>query len=173
MIPLIQLVLLFSFPLMVIVAAMRDATSFTIPNWISLAIVGLFFPAAFALGMPLQQIGVCMAVGLAGLIAGMAMFAVGWIGGGDAKLFGAAALWLGWSALVPYLLITALAGGALALGLLFARSRYLAPYTTGMGGWLGRLATPGENVPYGVAIAVGALLAFPESGIAGRLLLAA
>jgi len=36
---------------------------------------------------PLPVIGLNLAVGLAGLILGMGMFALGWIGGGDAKLF--------------------------------------------------------------------------------------
>jgi prepilin peptidase CpaA len=166
MLPLIQFLLLFSFPALVIVAGLRDAVSFTIPNWISLALLGAFFPAALTMGVPLAQIGICAAVGFAALLAGMGMFAAGWIGGGDAKLFAAAGLWLGWPATLPYLAVTALAGGALALTLLLMRSGWLRPYTTGIGGWFGRLATPGENVPYGVAIAVGALLAFPQSPVA-------
>ena len=90
-------------------------------------------------------------------------FARGWIGGGDAKLFAAVALWLGWSALLPFLAVTALAGGGLALSLLVMRSGWFRPVTIGFRGWIGRLATPGENVPYGVAIAIGALAAFPTS----------
>jgi prepilin peptidase CpaA len=159
----LQFLLLFAFPALAIIAAMRDATSFTIPNWISLALVGLFLPAALVLGTPLPQIGIAIAVGLGALVVGMGMFAAGWIGGGDAKLFGAAALWLGWSALLPFLAVTAMAGGGLAVFLLVIRSGWLRPFTVRLRGWLARLATPGENVPYGVAIAIGALFAFPAS----------
>ncbi len=165
MLPLIQFAFLFAFPALVIFAGMRDATSFTIPNWISLAIVAAFFPAALLLGMSPAQIGLSTLVGAGALVAGMGMFAAGWIGGGDAKLLAASALWIGWSALFPFLAVTALAGGGLALTLMVARSIWLRPITTGMSGWIGRLATPGENVPYGVAIAVGALATFPRSGM--------
>jgi prepilin peptidase CpaA len=56
-----------------------------------------------------------------------------------------------------------MAGGAVALSLLALRSGYLRPYVVTGPAWVARLAEPGENVPYGVAIAVGALAAFPGS----------
>ncbi len=102
-------------------------------------------------------------VGAVALVLGMAMFALGWIGGGDAKLFAAAGLWLGMPAAVTYLAVTGVSGGALALALLGLRSMWLRPYVQSGPAWFGRLAKPGENVPYGVAIAAGALAAFPAS----------
>jgi prepilin peptidase CpaA len=122
-----------------------------------------FFGAAFALGLSPQTIGIHAGIGFAALIAGMAMFALNWIGGGDAKLFAAAGLWLGWPASLDYLLITCVAGGALALSLLALRSIWLRPLAQLGPAWFGRLATPGESVPYGVAIAIGALAAFANS----------
>jgi prepilin peptidase CpaA len=95
------------------------------------------------------------------------MFAAGWIGGGDAKLFAVSALWLGWSGLPVFLMVTALAGGALAVLLLNARSPLLKPYFNGAPTWFARLVTPGADVPYGVAIAAGALAAFPQSALMG------
>lgn len=163
MLHLVQILLLLTFPALVIVGAMRDAVSFTIPNWVSIALGAAFLPGALVLGADPGQIGFAALIGFGTLIAGMGMFAVGWIGGGDAKLFAAAGLWMGLGALLPYLLITALAGGALAVSLLALRSVWLRPLTVGGPGWIGRLATPGENVPYGIAIAFGALAAFPES----------
>ena len=115
------------------------------------------------MGLTLPVVGLHLGVGVLGLVLGMAMFALGWIGGGDAKLFAAAALWLGWPAATTYGVMTGMAGGALALGLLTLRSGYLRPYVVTGPAWFSRLAEPGENVPYGVAIAVGALLAFPAS----------
>lgn len=42
---------------------------------------------------------------------------------------------------------------------------WVRPYVLSGPAWVGRLATPGENVPYGVAIAVGALAAFPACAL--------
>ncbi|MES2034313.1 MAG: prepilin peptidase [Pseudomonadota bacterium] len=163
MLQLLQTALLFVFPALAIVAAMRDAVSFTIPNWISIALAGAFFPAALALGASPEQIGICAVIGFCSLLAGMGMFAAGWIGGGDAKLFAAAGLWMGWHAVAPFLLVTGLAGGALAVLLLAMRSAWLRRYAAAGPGWVGRLATPGESAPYGIAIAIGALTTFPQS----------
>ncbi len=167
MLHLLQAAFLFAFPALVIFGAMRDAVSFTIPNWISIALAAAFLPAALLMGAGLGQMGMALLIGAGVLIAGMGMFAVGWIGGGDAKLFAAAGLWMGLNGLLPYLLVTALAGGALAVSLLALRSVWVRPIAARGPGWVGRLATPGENVPYGVAIAFGALAAFPDSLLTG------
>ena len=161
----LQAALLTLFPALVIIAALTDATSFTIPNRISLLLLAAYVPASLMLGRPLSDMGLDLAVGVAALAAGMAMFAAGWIGGGDAKLFAACGLWLGLRGAAPFLLITALAGGGLAVVLLNARSASLRTYFTGAPAWLARLTTPGGDVPYGVAIAAGALAAFPQSGL--------
>ena len=163
-----QTLTLASFAILVIVAALRDVTSYTIPNGVSLALLALFPLAAFGMGLPLSAIGLDLAVGAGALAAGMAMFALGWIGGGDAKLFAAAALWLGWPAVLTDLAVTGLAGGGLAVVLLALRSTHVRPFVPNGPAWFGRLAEPGENVPYGVAIAVGALAAFPLSAMMGN-----
>ncbi|HKR89086.1 MAG TPA: prepilin peptidase, partial [Phenylobacterium sp.] len=140
--------------------------SYRIPNWISLALMTGFLAAAaasLAAGTPASALGLNLAVGAAGLVAGVVMFALGWIGGGDAKLFAAAALWIGWPGAMTFLAVTGLAGGGLALLLLGLRSPVLRPMVLAGPAWFTRLAEPGENVPYGVAIAVGALAAFPVS----------
>ena len=161
----LQAALLTVFPAIMIVAALTDATSFTIPNRLSLILLAAFLPTALALGRGPAEIGLDVAVGVCALLAGMAMFAAGWIGGGDAKLFAAAGLWLGWPALPGFLMITALAGGGLAVLLLNARSAYVRTHLAGVPGWLDRLTTPGADVPYGVAIAVGALAAYPQTAM--------
>src|SRR4051812_30411883 len=98
MIHALQLPLLLVFPALVIFAGLKDLTSYTIPNWISLALIAAFPLAALAAGLPLAGLGLHAGVGAAALVAAMVMFALGWIGGGDAKLFAAAGLWLGWPA---------------------------------------------------------------------------
>jgi prepilin peptidase CpaA len=165
----IQSAALLSFPALVILGAVRDLVSYRIPNWISLALIGGFalaVAAALAAGAAPGGLALNLAVGAGALVAGLVMFAAGWIGGGDAKLFAAAALWLGWPAAVPYLGVTCLAGGGLALLLLGLRSTFVRPLAAAGPAWFARLAEPGESVPYGVAIAVGALAAFPASTLA-------
>lgn len=162
----LQLLALSVFPAMVIVAGLKDVTSFTIPNWISLVLIGGYAVAAPLLGLPWQVVALSVGVGVGALFIAMGMFALGWIGGGDAKLFAAAALWLGWPSMPVYVLVTALAGGALAVSLLGLRSVWLRPLMVRGPAWMGRLATPEGDAPYGVAIAIGALAAFPSSSLA-------
>jgi prepilin peptidase CpaA len=134
------------FPALVLIAAFKDATSYTIPNWISVAAALAYVPCALLAGAP--------------LVAGMAFFLFGWVGGGDAKLLAVCALWLGWPVILPFLFWTALAGGALALALLWSRS--VARYYPAAGPtWLAELMKPNAAVPYGVSIAIGALVVFP------------
>ena len=119
---LFQIALAGLFPALAISAALKDLTSYTIPNGISLGLMAAFFALAAASGMPLPGIGVHLLVGGAALLIGMAMFALGWVGGGDAKLLAACCLWLGWPATQAFLLDTALAGGAFAVMLLALRT---------------------------------------------------
>lgn len=166
----IQIPLLLVFPALAIVAALKDVTSYTIPNWISLALIAAFVPAAAVSGAPLPAIGLCLATGLGALLLGMGMFAAGWIGGGDAKLFAASALWIGWPAAIPFMLSTGLAGGALTMAILALRSGWLEPVLAGAPSWLRKLGAQGGDIPYGVAIAVGALVTFPEGTLAAAIM---
>jgi prepilin peptidase CpaA len=150
-------------PILAILAALKDLTSYTIPNWISLTLAAAFAVVAVAGGMSLQVIGVHAAAGFIALLAGMVLFALGWIGGGDAKLLSVCCLWFGWPGGREFLLDTAVAGGAFSFLLIMARGQLVRPFLPPLTGWAGRLTTPGEPAPYGVAIALGALIAFPSS----------
>jgi prepilin peptidase CpaA len=156
-----------AFPALVIVAAVKDATSFTIPNWISLALAAAFVPAAMFGGVELPTFGLHLAVGVGALVAGMVMFALRWIGGGDAKLFAASGLWVGVGAFAPFILATALAGGLLALFLVALRAGPARAYLPVGPQWVERLREPDGPAPYGVAIAAGALVAFPYTALGG------
>lgn len=162
---LLQAALLTVYPALLIIAALTDATSFTIPNRISLLLLAAYFPTALVLGRPLGEVGIDLAVFIAALVVAMGMFAAGWIGGGDAKLFAVASLWLGWAAAPAFLVVTALAGAALAVILLNLRSSWVKPLVDAGPDWVVRLATPKAAVPYGVAIAAGGLAAFPHSAL--------
>ena len=92
---LLILALLGVMPALVIVGGLNDLTTMKIPNWISGALVLTFFPAAFAVGLPLTDMAVHLGLGVLALLVGAGMFALRWIGGGDAKLMAAACLTLG------------------------------------------------------------------------------
>jgi prepilin peptidase CpaA len=161
----IQTLPLLVFPVLLVVAALKDVTSFTIPNWISGVLLLAFPVGAFAAGLSWGEVAQHAAVGGVALLIGMGMFAMNWMGGGDAKLLSASALWLGLSGAPSYLMWTALAGGGLAVTLIAARKvRAAMPVATGPR-WVGALLEPKGDIPYGVALAAGALLAFPSSGL--------
>jgi prepilin peptidase CpaA len=158
----LTLVLLGVMPALVIVGGIKDLTSMKIPNWISGLLILGFVPAALAVGLSPMTIAVHFGVAVVALLVMMALFALRWIGGGDAKLFASACLWLGLSASGMFLLWTALAGGLLSLAVLLARG-WLQPYTSHAPAWAAQLMTPKGDIPYGVAIAAGALMAYPAS----------
>lgn len=163
MLALLAAALVLCFPALVLTAAVSDATSFTIPNWIPLALLALFPVAGLAAGVALPTLGLHLALGAGALVAGMAMFALRWMGGGDAKLIAAVVLWLGLPALPAFLLATALTGGSLAILLMALRSIHLRPMVALGPRWVNRLADSKEGIPYGVAIAAGALGGFAAS----------
>lgn len=160
---LLQLAALSVFPALTIAAALTDMASYTIPNRLNLALAAAFPATALMLGRSPAEIGIGLAFGAGALVVAMGLFAAGWIGGGDAKLFAAVSLWMAGPAMASFVMVTALVGGGLALALLNVRASWLKPYLAGAPPWLVRLTTTGEAVPYGVAIAVGALVAFPGS----------
>ena len=142
---------------LLIVAACSDVATMTIPNWVSVALALAFPIAALLLGMPLSSIGLHLGFGVAVLVIGFALFQFGVLGGGDAKLIAAAAVWTGAAAFGPFAFWTTLAGGLMALVLLIARWK-LKP-DTARAPYLNRLLKPKGGVPYGVAIMAGGLAA--------------
>jgi len=159
-----ELFVLAVLPMLLALAAGWDLASFTIPNSISVALIGAFALFAFAVHMAPSAIGLHLASGGIGLIAGFTLFAFGYIGGGDAKLFACTALWLGLSDLPAYALLASVAGGALALVLIGAR-RLPLPQFLSREAWLVRLHDAKSGIPYGVALAIGALLVLPQTEI--------
>src|SRR4051812_7213712 len=98
-------------------AAASDLTTMTIPNRLQLILIGAFAIAAVVTGMSLTTLGLHVGAGALVLLIAFACFAFGWIGGSDAKLAAATALWFGLGPLLmQYLLIAAVYGGVLTLG---------------------------------------------------------
>lgn len=134
----------------------------TVPNRLAIVLVAGFFVVATLAGLDWSTIGLHVALAAAALALAFAMFSFGWIGGGDAKLFAATCLWLGPAVFLTYGVYTALIGGVLTLALLFWRGVPL-PAVLNSQGWLVRLHSPKEGVPYGIALAAAGLLVYPET----------
>lgn len=154
--------LLFVFPALAILGGVYDLTTMKIPNWISIVLAVAFVPVALVIQLPWQDVAISLGLGFAALVIGIALFAFRVLGGGDAKLLSASILWVGMSGLLPFILTTALAGGALSIFLLAAR-KWAPALPWVLPAWAQRLMEPKGDIPYGIAIAAGAILSFPYS----------
>lgn len=153
---------LYSFPVLMIGAAVWDLLTLRIPNWQVLAVLGTFLVYAGLAPLSMAELGVHLGTGAAVLVAGLALFARGLLGGGDVKLLAATSVWIGWPEVVPYLFAVAVSGGVLALAILaFRRARL--PRGWSARPWVRRLHEPAAGIPYGVAIGAAALLIYAET----------
>ena len=145
-------------------AAVSDVASRRIPNSLPIVVAASFLVAGFASPERVDLFG-GLWVAAAILVVGFIGFAFGKVGGGDVKLMAAVGLWAGPAAAFDFLILTGLAGGALAL-------LYLLPEIASALGWarmqlercIPALQTAGQTtdvkihgLPYGVAIAAGGI----------------
>jgi len=154
-------------PMLLVAAAITDLTSFTIPNLLTGAMLALFVAFVLAMALSGHPIGwhellLHLAAGLAALIFGMFLFAVGGVGGGDAKFFAMICLWLGWNSLFQYTTLAMALGGVLTLALLLLRRMPLPPFLASRP-WIVRLVEGKAPVPYGIALAVAAIGILPDT----------
>lgn len=158
----LDLARLLLFPALMAFAAASDLFTMTISNRVSLALVAGFLAVALLGGMSPYDMLMHFAAGTAVLVVTFGCFAFGWIGGGDAKVASAAALWFGFAQLMDYLLYASLFGGALTLLLLQFR-QWPLPYALVAQPWLARLHAKDSGIPYGIALAIGALMIYPDT----------
>jgi prepilin peptidase CpaA len=150
------------FPAMMAFAASSDLLTMTISNRISLILVGGFFVLAVMTGLSAADILWHLGAGSAVLLVAFGCFAMGWVGGGDAKLAAATALWFGFDHLATYLIYASLFGGALTLLLIQFRKLPMPQFLASQR-WLARLHQEDEGVPYGIALAAAALCVYPDT----------
>ena len=150
------------FPALMIYAALMDMFTMTIPNKISLALIGAFVLLVPFSGLTLGQIGVHVLVATIALGIGIGLFSLGWVGGGDVKFFASICLWFGSAQLMEFTFMSAILGGVLTVILMGFRQIAL-PAGWQSREWIGRLHGENNGVPYGIAIAGGALLVFPDT----------
>nr|WP_299597686.1 prepilin peptidase [Sphingomonas bacterium] len=153
----IQLLLLAALIVLLMRAVWRDLADRTISNRLN-AVVALLAPVSwYVAGLSLWP-DVALQIGLAAIVFGLftAAFALRMMGGGDVKLLTALALWRVplvpgepmFAPLLSLLTIMALAGGILTIGMVVRHRRRKAPGQ--------------PEIPYGVAIAVGAVAAYGQ-----------
>ncbi|MBB4524271.1 UNVERIFIED_ORG: prepilin peptidase CpaA [Rhizobium sophorae] len=154
--------ILLIFPLCLAFAAISDLLTMTIPNRVSLIIVISFAVLAPLSGVALPAIGM-HALGAA-IVFGIcfALFALNVMGGGDAKLLSAAALWFGCEpALLTFLAYVSAIGGLVTLAILLIRSQSNTILAIGLP--IPNSLLLAKKIPYGIAIAIGGFMAFPSS----------
>jgi prepilin peptidase CpaA len=158
----LDLARLLLFPALMAFAAASDLFTMTISNRVSLALLAGFLVLALLTGMGLHDILLHLGAGATVLAIAFTCFAMGWVGGGDAKVASGAALWFGFGYLLDYLLYASLFGGALTLLLLQFR-QWPLPYPLAGQPWLLKLHAKESGIPYGIALAIGALMIYPET----------
>lgn len=151
------------FPALMAFAASSDLLTMTISNRLSMALAGGFFLLTLITGMSLYAFGMHLAATAVVLVIAFVFFSQGWIGGGDAKLVAATALWFGFDYLLDYLICASLFGGALTLAIIQFRKLPL-PAVLARETWILRLHKTGAGIPYGIALAAAALAVYPKTG---------
>jgi prepilin peptidase CpaA len=150
------------FPALMAFAAASDLFTMTIPNRLTLVLTAGFLAMALLSGMGAYDILSHVGAGATVLVVAFGCFAMGWVGGGDAKVAAAAALWFGFGHLVDYLVYASLFGGGLTLLLLQFR-QWPLPYQFAGQAWLTKLHAKESGIPYGIALAIGALMIYPDT----------
>jgi prepilin peptidase CpaA len=164
---------LFVFPFLMVYAAVNDLLTMLIPNRITLALIAGFAVLAASFGFGWTEVALHAGAGALVLAVTFALFALGHIGGGDAKLAAGTALWIGFDHLLDYLTVAALAGGVLTLAILALRSQPLPVFVgprLSRAPFLLHLHDTRTGVPYGIALAFAAVTVLPETGIWTRAL---
>ena len=150
------------FPLAMIYAGLMDLVTLKIRNHLVLAIGAGWLILAPLSGFSVSELGLSAAVAGGVFAVTFTFFALGWIGGGDAKLAAVTALWFQPEEALLYFTYAALLGGVLTLGILQLRTRML-PMALYRVPWIAQLQDAKTGVPYGAAMAPAALIVFPET----------
>jgi prepilin peptidase CpaA len=134
-------------------ALLADLDSFRIPNRFCIALV-LLYPAHLLTSSTPVDWAAALLLAVLIFALGVLPFSAGWMGGGDVKLLAATGLWLGPQAILPFLAVTALLGGIIAVAMV-SRLRFSVAHVAESIGLpeLGDMVL-GRSIPYGIAIAL-------------------
>lgn len=156
-------IILVVFPFCMLFAATSDLLSMTIANRVPVILAATFLIVAPMTGMDWMTIGWHLLAGGLVLAITFGLFAIGGMGGGDAKLISASAVWMGLGVnLMAYLLVASFLGGLLTLSILLYRGSPLAVFTS-RNMFLRNLASDAKGVPYGIALGLAGLMVYPDT----------
>lgn len=139
---------------LLVAAAIEDMVRLRISNLVSIAVLLLAVVTIVVVGAR-PSLWENAAVFAATLVVGTVLFGRKMLGGGDVKLLAATSLWFDLSGALRFVVSVALAGGLLAVFLITIRK---AGWSDGARQRVVALRHRG-GIPYGVAIAAGALFA--------------
>jgi prepilin peptidase CpaA len=145
----LHVLVLVAFAGLLVWAAIEDMRRRIIENWVSLSIAG-FYPLLLLTSPNLPNWPISIGIAVATLTVGFLLFSRNLMGGGDAKLMAAVALWAGQSLFLMFLFVMTIAGGLLAVAMLL-RQRFAPALATGK-------SESAPTLPYGVAITIGGLV---------------
>lgn len=154
-------ILIATFPILLAFGASTDFFTMTIPNRLTLGLFGAGVLALAVTAPGWAAVGWHVAAAIVVFAAGFALFAMGWMGGGDVKFASAIALWLGWEHLLEFALGFSIWGGVLTV-LVLITDRLLAPVPTLRIGFLADFPQH-RHVPYGIALTAAGLQLFPTT----------
>jgi prepilin peptidase CpaA len=157
---LIEIILFFALPVLLAAACFSDLFSMRISNKLCLSIFAMFVFFAGLASMAPSIVMWHILAGLCALVVSFGLFALGAIGGGDAKFVAAVAVWMGFSQLVEYLAIASVLGGFLTFAILIFRRYPLPPRLMGIT-WLNKLHDQKSGIPYGIALGTAAMMLLP------------
>lgn len=150
-------------------AAWSDYRSLTIPNMYA-AFIGAAFIPAFLLVTLMTSDASIFASWKSHLFAVTFIFIVTYllfyfkvIGGGDSKLLTVYALWAGLGGIMPLIFFMAVSGGILGVATLALR-KWKPVKTPVNGSWIEKAQSGKQDVPYGIAIFIGAVASFWQVG---------
>lgn len=150
------------FPLCLAIAAFSDFFSMTIPNRVSAILLASFIIVAPLAGLTMPQIGLHLLAGAIVFAVCFALFATNVMGGGDAKLLTASAVWFGLTpSLVAYLVYVSFFGGILTLAILSLRGHTNSILASGLP--VPHHLLTHKKMPYGIAIGIAGFFAYPSS----------
>lgn len=150
------------FPALVLYAGFMDLMTLKIRNVLVLAMLVAWLALAPLAGFSWDELAMSVAVAAGVFALTFTFFALGWIGGGDAKLATVTALWIGPEHALPYFAYASVLGGLLTLLILKLRSP-MVPAMLLRIPFLAQLQNKEAGVPYGAAMAPAALIVFPAT----------
>ncbi len=159
-----QFILCAVVPALLVYACFSDLFTMTISNRLCLAVAASFPLLAIIVGLPAEMVMWHMLAGVSVLFVAFALFAFGWIGGGDAKFFAAATIWLGFGQMWEYLALSSILGGGLTLAILAIR-RHPLPAPLVRLPWVNKLHDVKTGVPYGIALGLAAVMLLPHGAV--------